>query len=281
MEILSQKDLKLEKYREKIEEYVKTYESMGFVYWVFITESVPIAIFFSGKEPVNLISPPGTPMGMIKILEYNLSKENINEIARKSKKIGKENNANYIVILNVPKKFSEIVDTLKTLNFEEHASWYKMKKLLDKFPKSKGELKLKEVQKEEVRDFLNFSEHCTSGSYDDESMLYLAEISDKLLNFWYDMQILYYVCTAKEMIGILNLNLNNENNINNIGVAPEHRKKGYGREIMKYAFEKLREKKIENAGLRVHVRNVPAKHLYDSLGFKVVEQLIDIIYWNK
>jgi ribosomal protein S18 acetylase RimI-like enzyme len=81
------------------------------------------------------------------------------------------------------------------------------------------------------------------------------------------------------MIGILNINLNTENNINNIGVAPEHRKKGYGREIMKFAFEKLKEQEIENAGLRVHVKNIPAKKLYDSLGFKTVEQLIDIIYW--
>ncbi len=251
---------------------------MGLKFWLFIQESTPIAIFFFGREPVNLISPPGTPMGMIKILEYKRAKDFINEIFNNFKDLGKKNKVKYILLSNIPIEQNEIVSVLKKQGFEEKASWYRMERQLNEIPNAKGILKLKKVEKKEVREFLTSSEHCTSGSYEGEAMLHLAEIPDTLLNFWYDMQELYYVYKDNEMIGILNLTLSSPSNINNIGVAPEYRSKGHGRQIMLLALNILKEKGIEKAGLRVHVKNIPAKGLYDSLGFKKIDQQTDIIY---
>ena len=111
-------------------------------------------------------------------------------------------------------------------------------------------------------------------------MVHLAEIPDTLLNFWYNMQLLYYVYKKNKRIGILNLTPSSQSNINNIGVAPEFRGKGYGKQIMIFALNKLKELGMEKAGLRVHLKNNRAKGLYDSLGFKTTDHQIDMIHWE-
>ena len=68
--------------------------------------------------------------------------------------------------------------------------------------------------------------------------------------------------------------------VSNIGVAPRHRGKGIGRQIMLFALRTMKEEGLEEAGLRVHVDNKPAIHLYKTLGFGVKERNSALI-WRK
>ena len=68
--------------------------------------------------------------------------------------------------------------------------------------------------------------------------------------------------------------------VSNIGVAPRHRGKGIGRQIMLFALWMLKEEGLEKVGLRVHVDNKPAIHLYETLGFGVKEQNSVLIWRN-
>jgi ribosomal protein S18 acetylase RimI-like enzyme len=52
-----------------------------------------------------------------------------------------------------------------------------------------------------------------------------------------------------------------------LGVLPEYRKKGYGRELLYKAIEKLKEKNVDEIMLQVVVKNKNALNLYKSCGF--------------
>lgn len=58
-----------------------------------------------------------------------------------------------------------------------------------------------------------------------------------------------------------------------LGVLPEHRRKGYGREIVMRAVEKLQEKHAEKMMLQVAVKNKQALELYRSCGFEVTSTM--------
>ena len=77
----------------------------------------------------------------------------------------------------------------------------------------------------------------------------------------------------EEYIGYVSLDfLFDEANLLKIIVAPEHRRKGYGKKLLLSAIELLKEKQIKNIFLEVRINNIPAKKLYESLNFKVINQ---------
>ena len=280
LRIISHKDSEIEQYREKILKYVQTYESMGLEYWLFLCSSNLAAIVYYGKEPVTLIAPIGTPLCMIQILDYEKSQYCIEDIAKKALSMGKDHNAKYIFVPDIPEKQIKIAQIIKEQGFKEKARWYKMERSLDDIPSPPEIFRFEKVEKDKVRDFLESSSHCTSGSYEGESTVNLAGVPDMLLNFWYEMQELYFVYKDNDMIGILNLTPSSQSSLNNIGVAPEFRSKGFGKQILLFALERLKALGKEKAGLRVHVKNTRATGLYKSFGFKITEQLIDLIHWE-
>lgn len=280
MKIISHKKSELDKFREKISNYVETYESMGFEYWVFLVESNPIAIFFLGKEPVNLIEPPGTVVSMIEIIDYDKAYDNIKDITTKAINMGKEKSVKYVFVSSLPEEQIEIVRALKQQGFKEKSRWYRMERSLDNIDTPQGILRLDKIEREKVKEFLDVADKCTSGSYEGESILNLVGVPGGLLTFWYNMQELYYVYKENEIIGILNLTPNSQSNLNNIGVSPQYRSKGYGKQILLYALERLKNLGKEKVGLRVHVDNNRAIGLYKSFGFKITNQTIDLIHWE-
>ena len=58
-----------------------------------------------------------------------------------------------------------------------------------------------------------------------------------------------------------------------LGVLPEHRRKGYGREVLMRAVEKLQEKQSQRIMLQVAVKNKNALELYRSCGFEVTSTM--------
>ena len=58
-----------------------------------------------------------------------------------------------------------------------------------------------------------------------------------------------------------------------LGVLPEYRKKGYGREILARAIEKLKERNLKDIMLQVEVKNRSALNLYSSCGFEVTSTM--------
>lgn len=58
-----------------------------------------------------------------------------------------------------------------------------------------------------------------------------------------------------------------------LGVLPEHRSQGYGREILLKSIEKFRENNIEEIMLQVEIKNQKALTLYTSSGFETTSTM--------
>lgn len=82
------------------------------------------------------------------------------------------------------------------------------------------------------------------------SYIYMAEVNNKI-------------------IGKVHLEISDGvGGIFGVGVLPEYRKKGYGREILAGAIEKLKEKGSNDIMLQVEAKNSNALNLYKSCGFQ-------------
>lgn len=79
--------------------------------------------------------------------------------------------------------------------------------------------------------------------------------------------------SGDEYIGYVSMDyLLDESNLLKIVVAEKHRRKGYGKILLQYAIDILKGKEIKNIFLEVRVTNIPAKKLYESLNFKIINQ---------
>lgn len=71
-------------------------------------------------------------------------------------------------------------------------------------------------------------------------------------------------------IGKVRLEVNNHiGRIYGLGVLPEYRGRGYGRDILIWSIQKLKEMGAEEVMLQVSVSNENALHLYKSTGFEI------------
>jgi ribosomal protein S18 acetylase RimI-like enzyme len=72
-----------------------------------------------------------------------------------------------------------------------------------------------------------------------------------------------------KIIGKVHLSIEGDiGGIYGVGVLPEYRTKGYGREIITTAVEKLKEKGLKDIMLQVEAKNSNALNLYKSCGFE-------------
>lgn len=65
-----------------------------------------------------------------------------------------------------------------------------------------------------------------------------------------------------------------------VGVAALHRRKGYGRELVRRGFEQARSLNISSIVLGIDEGNLPAIHLYASAGFRSWARRVILIKWN-
>ena len=93
----------------------------------------------------------------------------------------------------------------------------------------------------------------------------ILNLPEPFVDHWFNSTSLNYVYDNEDLVGILDLSPQ-WLNISNIGVAPKYRRKGYGKQIMHYAMQTLKDNGTESARLRVHAENSTAIHLYESLG---------------
>lgn len=81
--------------------------------------------------------------------------------------------------------------------------------------------------------------------------------------------VIYMAEIDNRIIGKIHLEISNgTGGIYGFGVLPEYRRKGYGREILVGAIEKLKEKNLKDIMLQVAATNKKALSLYKSCGFE-------------
>lgn len=90
---------------------------------------------------------------------------------------------------------------------------------------------------------------------------------------------IYLALMDDVIIGKVNVQLyDDEAGIYGLGVLPDYRGKGYGREILNFAVVKSKEASAKNIVLQVEAKNQKALNLYTSCGFEVTSKM-DYFTW--
>jgi len=281
MKVYSHKDPAVKLFMENISRYTRQAEMLNMPYWVFVQDSNPTGFVAVGKEPVKLLSSPGTPMAIVQLIDMRQSKENIEIFAVEALRLATQQNIEYASAV-FPFEEAEAIGQFEKLGFKGFDDCYRMVCRLDKDFKPSQELQFKQVQREEMRQFIKLAKEFLQGSPDvslTKALEHFLELPDDFLNFYYSQERFYFVNKDQETVGILNINANN-GLVSNIGVSPQQRGKGHGRQIMLFALEQLKKSGCKQSYLRVHVENRPAINLYESLGYVKADRYRTLI-WRK
>lgn len=279
--ILSQDDPELESLREAVSRYVGQAEALGMKYWVFIEGSNPVGVVSVGKEPVRLIAPIGTLLSLVRVIDVHASRETLRAVATQAIRLSKEKGAEYSYI-GLSTSCEEAVDQFTEAGFQDLGETFRMECPLDADYEPSDALRFERVQRSDLNRFLQYMKEFMSGSPDAVLSMILdniQEMPDKFLDQLYRLERFFSAYKGESVVGMLDLNVK-EGTISNIGVAPEQRGKGYGRQIMLFGLGVLKGEGCARADLRVHVDNKAAIHLYETLGFTVTDQTKHLIWWR-
>ncbi|MFX0107059.1 MAG: GNAT family N-acetyltransferase [Candidatus Hodarchaeota archaeon] len=269
-------------FKDLVSDYSASLDKLNLPYWIAIEEDGLLGLVVIGKEPIRLLSPIGTTVCSIQVTNYDLSISLATEFAEKALTLAEEESAAYVFV-NIPASHDSFVKGFEQAGIKELANTYLMECELKEDYNLTGNLTFERVERENAVDFLQILRHFMSGSPDNVARMILENLKDvpeEFLNMWYEDELLYTVSLDDSQVGVLDLCPTGAMSIANIGVSPESRGKGYGREIMQFALKTLKNNGAQKAGLRVHVDNKTAIHLYESLGFASAAQFKALIWWN-
>lgn len=281
MRVYSRGDPGLEPFKEAVSRYVRQSELLGIPYWVFVEGQKPVGVLSVGREPIQLLEPPGTPMAITSLVDPGQPEGVLREFASRALEISEEREVEYVLAI-FPFTYEGPIRMFKELGFSELDDAYRMTCPLDPSYEPSGALSFVRAGRGDIRCYIELAVELLSGSPDVTLSIALKNflaVPDEFLDFYYSQEEFYFADVDGQTVGILNLNPS-EGLISNIGVGPSQRGRGYGRQIMLFGLKTLKERGRERARLRVHVDNKPAVHLYESLGFDKSERYVTLI-WRK
>ncbi|MHA1927735.1 MAG: GNAT family N-acetyltransferase [Candidatus Thorarchaeota archaeon] len=282
MKTLTKKNSEIEKYSETLKPYVFGYDERNVPYWVLVNNDQVVGIVVVGEEPLKVIEPLGTIGSVVLVVDYNQPAEIMDKFATESLRIAKEQNAVYSLI-DLPEKYDILVKSFETKGYEEISRSLTMSCKLDSDYDQELSLRFERIERKEALNFLNKLKEFMIGSSDDMLEIIfrnLENFPEQFLDHWFQQELLYYVHEGDQMVGILDVCPNSSMSIANIGISPQSRGKGYGRQLMLYALNLLKEQGNKEAGLRVHPDNEAALQIYKSFGFKE-ESSKRALIWRK
>ena len=281
MRVYLRSDPGLEPFKEAVSRHVRQSEVLGMPYWVFVEGQMPFGVLSVGREPIQLLEPPGTPMAIMSLVDLDHPEGVLREFASRALEISEEREVEYVLAI-FPFTYEEPIRVFKEMGFSELDDAYRMTCPLDSSYELSGALGFERAGRGDMRRYIEFAVELLSGSPDVTLSMALKNflaVPNEFLDFYYSQEEFYFADVDSRTVGILNLNPG-EGLISNIGVDPSQRGRGYGRQIMLFGLKTLKERGRERARLRVHVNNKPAVHLYESLGFDKSERYVTLI-WRK
>jgi ribosomal protein S18 acetylase RimI-like enzyme len=275
-------DPEIEAVKDRISKYTKMVEPFGFTYQVYLNENDLVGIAYIGQEPMQLFKPIGTPLIRFLILDYDQPVEMLHAFADDVLNLAKTREVDFAYI-NIPAGHDSITKHLGQIGFHELANRLEMIRPLDEIFEVSDTLRYERVQRTELIQFGECMKAFMSGSQDavlDMVLENLLSFPEPLLDQWYKSIQAYFVYHGNELVGILDINPPASGHINNIGVAPTHRGKGFGTEMLRFCLKLFKESGAEKAGLGVNATNKLAIGVYEKLGFTVDEQVQTYIWWK-
>lgn len=274
-------DVAIEAYKEKFERYTNQLEAFGFTYRLYLNNEDVVGLGVLGKEPLQLFKPVGTPLARLIVLDYDQPINLLKAFADEGLGLAKEREVEY-AYLNISAEHKELIAHFHSIGFEKLANRYEMSRPLDESFEVTALLRYEQLQRKEVNKFFECMKEFMSGSPDNMMNLVIqnfSEVPEAILDAWYEGVQAYFVYHGDELIGILDLSPPHSF-IQNIGVSPAHRGKGFGSEMLRFCLKLFKEGGGKTASLGVHVKNQKAIHVYEKLGFSVDKQVQTLVWWK-
>ncbi|MFX1565858.1 MAG: GNAT family N-acetyltransferase [Promethearchaeota archaeon] len=274
-------DAAIEAYKEQISRYTQQLEALGFRYRLYLNDEEVVGLGILGKEPLQLFKPVGTPLARLVVLDYKQPMNVLKAFADEVLSLAKEREVEY-AYLNISAEHKDLIGHLRRIGFEELANRYEMTRPLDESFVVTDLLRYEQLQRKDVNKFFDCMKEFMSGSPDDILNLVMknfSEVPEAILDAWYEGVQAYFVYHEEELIGILDLVPPNSF-IQNIGVSPAHRGKGFGTEMLRFCLNLFKDRGGKEAELGVHVKNKRAIHVYEKLGFSVDRQIQTLVWWK-
>jgi len=265
----------------QVSKYVEMATLMRLPFWIFTENSKPIGIVTTGKEPIQLLAPIGTPVAMIDLIQKNLNSTVLDEFASQSLKLALEKDAQHVTI-ELASDEKHAINSFLKVDFRTLAETYTMTLQLDQNFDPSEDLQFIHVEKKEMQRWVTSARKFLEGSADVVMERILEQLTDfpkNLLEMYYSLEKFFFVNRDEHEVGILNFSPK-AGRISNIGVDPSQRGQGIGRQTMMFGLNQLKADGCSRAKLRVHVDNKPALNLYKSLGFKAAERR-EFLIWEK
>lgn len=274
-------DPEMEPFQERVEKVAGIAKQLGFAYWLFVKDTHPVGFVMVGKEPLQLLAPLGTPLASFRILDYKQPPELLAEFVSAAMEIALDHDVDYAA-LSVPDDETQLIEQWQKAGFRVMEHRLDMVRSLETPIEPIEELRFEQVPREALMKFLKMMKHAMEGSPDvllNLALDVLLEISDEFLDIWYKQALMYFAYKDSDLVGFLDL-APKQGVVNNIGVDPQHRRKGYGRQILFFGLTKLKELDHKKARLVVAANNKNALELYKHLNFQIEEQRC-ILMWRR
>jgi GNAT superfamily N-acetyltransferase len=256
---------------------------MGLSYWVGIEGDEPIGFLSVGQEPIRMIAPIGTTVALVSSLKMEKSLDAYLDFASKVIEIAQELNAQH-VFTNLPNnKYEDAIVQFQKAGFEAFVQSYHMQVQIDDDLVYSGDLRFERVERKDMDHFSQLMIEFMQGASDPMLRIVLGNIvklPESMLDMWFGSEEFYIAYKDDEVVAILDISPKSQDNIANIGVSPNFRGKGYGKQLMLFAIQSLKAHDIEQAQVRVSATNQPAIALYESLGFKQIQEDTALIWWR-
>jgi GNAT superfamily N-acetyltransferase len=282
LNVISHNDAEAKSLLPQVSKYTELASMMNLPFWIITEDSTPLGVVTTGKEPIRLLAPIGTPIAVIDLVQKNPRPSVAKDFASQSLKLALETEAKITTVELAVEEKDAIASFLET-GFTVLADTFIMSRQLDQESAPDERLQFTLVKQDELPKWLELTTNFLSGSKDvvmERILKNIGRLPDHLMAMYYSMETFYFVSEGEQEIGILNFSPAT-GRISNIGVDPRRRGQGHGRQIMLFGLQQLKAAGRPQAKLRVHVDNTPALNLYRSLGFEVTRQLRLLIWENK
>lgn len=246
------------------------YDEAKFPYWVLTDEKTVLGLIVVAQEPRELIQPAGKKFVQIHLFTQN--PEAVTRLANEAQKISEKHGAAFLGCV-IDAEHTSIRQPLEKAGMELFDESYKMVCPLESITFPESELEFYRTMPEDANLVLTNLVPIMQGSPDSlmqASIRNITRLPSELLNPMLSQMEVIFARKHHEIIGLLSFT---GPTISMIGVLPNERGKGYGRNLTQWAKAHLAQNGHIRALLRVSVDNKPAIHIYETEGFRVTNQI--------
>ena len=245
------------------------FEQAEFPYWVLIQEQTVLGLIVAAKEPRELIQPASTTF--IQVYIFRHEPDAVARLLSEAEIIATNQQAAYLSCIISADKH-DTIQSLENANFSVYDETLKMGIPLQDVTPPQTALTFTRTSPDETALVLDNLETMMSNTPDRLLHTVVYNIRqlppDKLESTLSQMEVIL-VKDQANTVGVISLE---GPTIGMLGVHPTLRGQGYGRMMTQWAKSHLAEQGHFRAWLCVSVANDPAKHIFETEGFKVSEQ---------